>query len=267
MKHSLLASTLLFSLMGMAAPETAPVPAAAAPATVQAKPKPVAAKPKPAAAKPADPKATVTPVPRDQNWMVRHNLIKSRAEKGDIDVMFIGDSITHGWEGGGKAVWAKEIALLKAGNFGIGGDRTQHVLWRLDNGELPAVLQPKVAVIMIGTNNANSDSPEAIAAGITAIVDRLNAHNPKTKILLLAIFPRGATATDRLRKVNEATNAIIAKLDGTKNVHYLDIGAKFLQPDGVLTKEIMPDALHPQAKCYKIWSDAVVPEIKKLLAD
>jgi beta-glucosidase len=251
MKHSLLASALLFSLIGFAAPEATPA---------------AAAKPRPAAAKPADPKATVTPVSRDPKWMVRHDLIKARAEKGDIDVMFIGDSITHGWENGGKAVWDKDIAQLKAGNFGIGGDRTQHVLWRLDNGELPAVLQPKVAVIMIGTNNSNSDKPEAIAAGITAIVDRLSTHNAKTKILLLAIFPRGPDANDAKRKVNEATNAIVAKLEGTKNVHFLDIGAKFLQADGVLPKDIMPDFLHPNAKGYQIWADAVVPEIKKLLA-
>ncbi len=214
--------------------------------------------------------AAITPVPRqDKWWMPRHEQCVETARKGGFDVMFIGDSITQGWEGGGKAVWEKEIAPLKAANFGFSGDQTQHVLWRLDNGELPATLTPKVAVIMIGTNNTGHkpmQKPEEIAAGVQAVVDRLYAHSSKTKILLMAIFPRGAKPADANRMNNAAANALIAKLAGYKNVKYLDINKKFLQPDGTLTKEIMPDFLHPQAKGYQIWADSVVPEIKKLLA-
>lgn len=268
MRRMILASALLLSATLFAAPDPVPAAAKARPA---AKVKP-AAKAK-SAAKPgavlAGPQAAVTPVPRLDNkgWRERHESLKALAEKGDVDVMFIGDSITHRWENYGKGVWDKELAPLKAGNFGIGGDRTQHVLWRLDNGELPAALHPKVAVVMIGTNNAKDNKPAEVAAGITAIVDRLNAHDPKTRILLLAIFPRGAAATDKLRLKNTAVNALVAKLDGAKNVHYLDIGPKFLQPDGRLSQEIMPDLLHPEGKGYQIWADAVVPEIKKLLAE
>lgn len=217
---------------------------------------------------PASAKALAPASRPDKWWMPRHEKCVETAKKGGFDVMFIGDSITQGWEGGGKAVWAKEIAPLKAANFGFSGDQTQHVLWRLDNGELPDTLKPKVAVIMIGTNNTGHrpmQKPEEIAAGVQAIVDRIHARSDKTRILLLAIFPRGAKPGEAMRKNNDAVNALLAKLDGYNNVKYLDINAKFLQPDGTLTKEIMPDLLHPQAKGYQIWADNVVPEIKKLL--
>ena len=211
----------------------------------------------------------LVPVPKNNAawWVKRHASCKELAEKGGLDVIFIGDSITQGWESSGKEIWAKEITPLKAGNFGFSADQTQHVLWRLDNGELPAALQPKVAVIMIGTNNASHSEKlqESIAAGIGAIVDRLHQHNPKTKILLLAIFPRSEKAGDAKRKDNAAVNALIARLDGYKRVRYLDIGPKFLTPDGTLTKEIMPDRLHPKQKGYQIWADNVVPVIKEML--
>ena len=200
-------------------------------------------------------------------WADRHARCKAAAEKGGIDVLFIGDSITQSWEGAGAAIWKNEIAPLRAANFGFSGDRTEHVLWRLDNGEQPQALQTKVAVIMIGTNNTgrNMEKPEAIAAGIGAIVDKLHQHKPKTRILLLAIFPRGADPNDKMRLNNDAVNALLAKLEGYKRVHYLDIGPKFLQPGGALTREIMPDLLHPGPKGYQIWADNVTPEIGRLL--
>ena len=200
-------------------------------------------------------------------WMDRHAQCKAAAEKGGIDVLFIGDSITQAWEEDGADIWKNEIAPLRAANLGFSGDRTQHILWRLDNGELPQALHPKAAVIMIGTNNTghNMEKPEAIAAGIGAIVDRLHKHNPKTRILLLAIFPRGAKPDDKMRRNNDAVNALLAKLEGYKRVHYLDIGPKFLQAGGTLPQEIMPDLLHLSPKGYQIWADNVVPEIKKSL--
>ena len=209
----------------------------------------------------------VVPVPREGKWMERHDLINTRAKDGAAaQVIFLGDSITQGWEGAGKEIWTKSYDSLKAINAGIGGDRTQHVLWRLENGNIQGV-KPKVAVLMIGTNNSGMNTSEEIAAGITAIVKKLQTSLPETKVLVLGIFPRGPDTNDIRRKVNEGANAIVSKLDNGKSVFYLDIGPKFLSQDGVLSKEIMPDLLHLSPKGYQIWADSIEPTLKKLLAD
>ncbi len=221
------------------------------------------------AAKPAAPAVandTVTPVPRDDKWMKRHELINSRAVPGEVDEIFLGDSITAGWEGGGKAAWAKYFAHRKPMNAGIGGDRTQHVLWRLDNGNIRGIT-PKVAVLMIGTNNSQQNTPEQIAAGIKAIVAKLREKLPQTKVLLLGIFPRGADATDPRRKTNEATNAIVKSLDDGTHVFYLDIGPKFLSADGTLDKKIMPDLLHLSGEGYEIWASSIDAKLGELLGE
>ena len=172
----------------------------------------------------------------------------------DAQLLFIGDSITHGWEGGGKEVWQKYYEKRHALNLGIGGDQTQHVLWRLDHGNLEG-LHPKLAVVMIGTNNAGAgNSPKEIADGVKAVVDQLRTKVPGCKVLLLAIFPRDQLPTGKLRKINDAANEMIAKFADNQNVFYLDIGQKFLGPDGSLPKDIMPDLLHPNAKGYEIWA-------------
>ncbi|MCW8130531.1 MAG: GDSL family lipase [Planctomycetota bacterium] len=214
------------------------------------------ATPPPAA---AGPKATV-PVQKDPK---RHEGFLPVAKAGNIDLLFLGDSITDGWRSGGKAVWTKAFAPLKAANFGISGDRTEHVLWRCQNGELEGY-QAKLTVIMIGTNNR--DKAEDVAAGIAAIIKEVEQHQPASKILLLAIFPRGATSKDPLRVKNEDVNKLIAKFDDGKKIKYLDINAKFLAADGTLGKDIMPDLLHPNAKGYQIWADAILPTVQAMLA-
>src|SRR5262249_55143521 len=154
---------------------------------------------------------------------------------------FIGDSITQGWGGGGKAVWDRYYGPRKAVGLGIGGDRTQHVLWRLDHGELDGI-KPKVAGVMIGTNNLSANTPDEIATGVKLIVGRLRDKLPDTKILLLGVFPRSQkpdATRDRVRAVNDG----IKGLDDGKSVKYLDIAAAFLNPDGTISKEIMPDYL------------------------
>ena len=186
------------------------------------------------------------------------------ARRGDTGLLFLGDSITAGW-GRQQTIWSNAFGIYRPANFGIGGDRTQHVLWRIQNGELE-VHKPKAAVLMIGTNNSGSDEPEDTASGVTKIVETLRAKLPDTKILLLAIFPRGATATNNIgRAKNEKVNALIAKLNDGQHVYYLDIGRKFLEPDGTLTKEIMPDLLHLSAKGYQIWADAITPKLAELM--
>jgi lysophospholipase L1-like esterase len=218
-----------------------------------------------------------TPVPRDANWMKRHEGFVEIAKKGGVEVLFLGDSITDGWRGKeGAEVWKKHFEPLKAANFGIGGDRTQHVLWRITNGELEGIA-PKVAVLMIGTNNCNGTDNTAaeIADGITAIVKTLREKQPQMKVLLLAVFPRADkrdAAADKvpaggLRTKIDDVNKIIAKLDDGKMVHYLDIGAKFLDADGALSKDVMPDFLHLSQKGYEIWGDGITLKVKEMLGE
>lgn len=204
------------------------------------------------------------PAPRDPNWVKRHDGFVEIAKKGGVDLLFLGDSITDGWRGGGKTVWESKFAPLKAANFGIGGDRTQHVLWRLQHGELEGI-KPKLAVLMIGTNNLGSNKDEEIADGVKAIVDELHKDTPETKLLLLGVFPRGMKADDQNRARIKHINSIISKLDDGQKVVYLDIGDKFLEADGTLPKSIMPDSLHPNGKGYEIWAEAIGPKVQEML--
>lgn len=198
--------------------------------------------------------------------MKRHQSMNARVAKGNVDLIFIGDSITQGWEGRGKGIWQKHYGKRNAVNLGIGGDRTQHVLWRMDNGNIKDI-KPKLAVIMIGTNNSGSNSSEEIFDGNEAIVAKLRKALPEMKILILAVFPRGTDANDKRRQVNEKANAMIAKLADGEAVHYLDIGKNFLKDDGTLPREIMPDLLHLSEQGYTIWAESIEPSVKKLMGE
>ncbi len=202
-------------------------------------------------------------------WMPRHKQkIADLAKKKRVDLLMIGDSITHGWEGRGKATWQKYYAQRNAFNIGFSGDRTENVLWRLQNGAISGI-SPKLAVLMIGTNNAGHrrEKSQHTALGIKTILKELKKRLPKTKILVLAIFPRGAKPNDHLRKLNVATNKIIAKYADNKSIFFLDINPVFLDRNGDLPKSIMPDRLHPNQKGYEIWAKAMEPTIKRLMAD
>ena len=193
-----------------------------------------------------------------------------RALKGQtVDVVMLGDSIMHFWEWRHPASWAAFTAGRRVLNCGYGGDGTQHVLWRIAHGELDGYTARNV-VLMIGTNNTGhrpleQETPEDTAAGIKAILDKIGQKSPATKVLLLAIFPRGATPQDACRKRNEAVNAEIQKFADNKRVFWMNINDKLLQADGTLSKEIMPDLLHPNAKGYEIWAQAIEPFVKKVL--
>ena len=215
----------------------------------------------------AKPNDAVVPAPRDANWMKRHDAMNARVKEGKVDLLFIGDSITQGWEGAaGKKVWAEFYDKRNAVNLGISGDRTQHVLWRLDNGNIEGIT-PKLAVIMIGTNNTGNNTSEQIAEGVTAIVQKLRTKLPEMKILVLGVFPRGPNNDDARRKVNQGTNAIIAKLANDQHLFYLDFSDKFLEADGTLSKDIMPDLLHLNEKSYRIWAEAIEPSVVKLMGE
>ena len=211
-----------------------------------------------------EPHSAIKPVPRSDGWMTRHESFNKRVAQGKVDLVFIGDSITQGWEGSGKDVWAKYYANRNTVNLGIGGDRTQHVIWRLDNGNLKNIT-PKAAVIMIGTNNSGSNTSAEIADGVKVIVKQIRKMSPKTKILVLGVFPRGTNNDDARRKVNQGANAIFKNLADSKHVHYLDIGKHFLTDDGTLTREIMPDLLHLSPKGYLIWAESIEKPLADLL--
>ena len=213
----------------------------------------------------------IVPVPRDVKWIARHEGFVKEAQKGGIDILFMGDSITDGWRNKGSNVWNKYYAPRHAANFGISGDRTQHVLWRMDNGELNGI-KPRVVVLMIGTNNTGKENdhktprntmPE-VAEGVAAVVNDIRDKLPDSKILLLAIFPRG-TLDDSQRAQVALINTVLAKLDDGKMVRFLDIGSKFLEANGTLPKNIMPDLLHPNERGYQIWAAAMEPTLDEML--
>jgi lysophospholipase L1-like esterase len=202
-------------------------------------------------------------------WMPRHeSKLKEKESLAKIDLVFVGDSITHAWEQAGKSTWDEYYAKRNAFNLGFSGDRTEQVLWRLDHGALDGT-SPKVAVIMIGTNNTGhrQDPAADTAAGIQKIIESIHKISPSTKILLLGVFPRGAEASDTGRKRNVEINEILAKFpDALNHVTYLDIGKEFLDSDGKLPASIMPDALHPNEDGYRIWAKAMEPTLSKLLS-
>ncbi len=258
----LLAASLTASMAFAQAP-AAPAAAPAAPAKRAATPFPLPPQPPDIAA----PKMDAKTGERQATFMASHEKFLATAKERKAQLLFLGDSITAGWGGAGKEVWAKTFDAYRPANFGIGGDRTQHVLWRITNGELDGI-KPRVTVIMIGTNNVSSSPAGDIARGVTKIVETVRTKLPQTKILLLAIFPRGEKPEGKLGAFNEKikeVNATIAKLDDRKHIHFLDIGPKFTQGKDVLDKAIMPDFLHLSPAGYQIWADAIAPKVAELM--
>lgn len=216
--------------------------------------------------------AATTPASRlGQKWWADRfiqKLAEKDARRDEIGLVFIGDSITHSWEGVGAEIWDAYFAQYGALNLGYSGDRTEHVVWRLQHGEVEG-LHPKGAVIMIGTNNTghSMEAAEHTAAGVALILDELKERLPKTKVLLLGIFPRGAKQTDDMRVLNDAINARLEKLGRRRKVTYLNINDVFLSDDGELTKEVMPDLLHPKGMGYKLWADAIAAAVKSMVEE
>jgi len=203
------------------------------------------------------------PSPR-VDWVARVYNTNQKAHQiaDSIKLVFDGDSITDYWKGTGKAVWEERYGKLNAFDFGISGDRTQHVLWRLTQGQVDGI-HPKLIALMIGTNNLGNNTVEEIADGVKTIVADYQKRCPEATILLQAIFPRAEQPTDPARAKIKAINEVISKLGDDKKVIYIDFGDKFLNPDGTMSKEIMPDFLHPSAKGYQIWADAIQPIIDR----
>jgi lysophospholipase L1-like esterase len=195
------------------------------------------------------------------------------AKAGGIEVAFLGDSITHLWSdtevGGGKyahglKVWERTFGHLKPGNFGIAGDRTQHLLWRLRNGLMEGFKAhpPKLFVVLIGTNNQEDGAGE-VAEGIRAILDEIR-QNLASRIILLAIFPRGSPS-DPLRAKNQTVNEKLRGMADGERVRFLDLGPRFLEADGRLSPGIMTDGLHLSEKGYERWAEGLLPVVREML--
>ncbi len=201
-------------------------------------------------------------------WEQRHQQKLERIKQGNVELLFIGDSITQGWENEGKKVWDKYYAARNAVSLGFGGDRTENVLWRLNNGEISGI-SPKVAVLMIGTNNTGHrmEKPQYVAAGIQKIIATLKQKLPHTKILLLAVFPCGETPHDTARVNNTEINALIENFADNKSVYFLNINQYFLDAEGRLSREVMPDLLHLNQASYGIWAEKMEPMLKMLLGE
>jgi len=210
---------------------------------------------------PAGANPATFPAPRDE-WFLRFqsNLDKTRGQH--YDLLFDGDSITDFWQTRGAEIWAQHYGKLNAVDFGISGDRTETLLWRLQEGQVDG-MDPKLIVLMIGTNNIKTCSVDQIAEGIKAVVDQYLKRCPDSHLLLLGVFPRAAAANDPLRATVIEINKKIASLGDNKRVTFLDIGKKFLEPDGSLSADTMHDFLHPTPKGYGIWADAIQPIVDK----
>jgi beta-glucosidase len=225
-----------------------------------------------AAAPAADtpPAYCIEPVEQNAGWAVpwwreRHEQKREQAGRSDVDLLMLGDSITQGWEGPGADAWQAYYASRNAFNLGFGGDRTEHVLWRLQHGAVEG-MQPRLVVLLIGTNNTahRMDPVDCVTAGVRLIVGELRGRLPAVKILLLGIFPHHESPYNEMRRRNEAINKRIATLADNESVFFLDVGDVFLHEDGELRRDLMPDFLHPNAAGYEAWAAAMEPVLAKL---
>ncbi len=205
-------------------------------------------------------------------WLPRHEAklaeIKAHRDAGRrVDLVFLGDSITQGWENEGKAAWAASFAKYNAVALGFGGDRTENLLWRLQHGELDG-MRPKAIVMMIGTNNTGDrlEDPAFTVAGIQRNLDEIRRRQPQAKVLLLALFPRGEKPDDLMRRHNAKINALLPTLADGRHVVFLDIGRALTKPDGTLSQDILPDWLHLSPQGYEIWARSLDATLTPWLA-
>ena len=212
---------------------------------------------------PANNPATTTPVSREPGAAARQNLVLERANTSHAQIVLMGDSITEGWEGAPEQLQAL-VGLRSAANLGVGGDRTQHVLWRLEQAPLSAI-KPKVIVLMIGTNNMYDDSANDIIAGIHAVVELLSAQCPNAEILVLDIPPRGEPKDSAREKITQINIGLTLGMWPT-HARFVRVSGQFVKPDAPIDPAIMPDLLHLSQKGYAMWAAAIKPELDCSLA-
>ncbi len=218
--------------------------------------------------------ATSRPGPGENGWplwMKHHENRKAWVAEKPVDLLMIGDSIVFGWGRLGRPVWDEFYGKRNAVNIGSSGDQTQHMLWHFQNGGLDGMKNhnPKLVVMMIGTNNRGEPEKHGAdtAYGVLALLKEIHAKLPGSKILLLAIFPRGDKPDDAGRLRNTEVNAILKTYADEKTVYWLDLGQTFLDEQGILKRDLMPDALHPNIPGYRAWALAMEPTLKKLLGE
>jgi lysophospholipase L1-like esterase len=212
------------------------------------------------------------PVPRSveyewmsiATWRAMHAEDVAIAAKGQVDLLLVGDSITQGWHA--TKVWAEKFGQYRSANFGIGGDATQNLLWRLQNGDVGR-LSPKLIVVLIGINNLGREehSPEETCAGVLAVVDFLRKAFPQSRILLNAILPPDREPGSAFRAKAAATNRLLRPKAAELGLEWLDATQAILEPDGRLTPEISHDALHLTEEGYRRWANVLAPEVERLM--
>jgi lysophospholipase L1-like esterase len=219
-------------------------------------------------APPVPPIAADTAVPRmDVNSMLAHAQLLEKAKRGGIDIYFEGDSITRRWGATDYpqllANWKQNFFGWNAADFGWGADRIQNILWRLNNGELDDV-NPKIVVLLAGTNNVADTSAADITKGMQAVVAAIRSKAPEATVIVMGIFPRNDNMA--LMPVIDSVNRNLAMMaDGVK-VRYLDINDKLADAQGRLFEDMMnADKLHPAEKGYQVWADALKPIFRELL--
>ncbi len=197
------------------------------------------------------------------DWRSRHERQLAQPGRADAELVFLGDSITEAW------VETRNLrdclARHQPLNLGVGGDQTQHVLWRIEQGTLQG-LSPRLVVLLIGVNNLlNGYTPEETVRGITSVVQSVRRNLPEARVLLLNVLPAGEHRTDELRRAVVRTNQLLGALSEPAHLEMLDIGAVLLKDDGSIGTETMEDFLHPTQGAYRSMTDALAPTIERLL--
>lgn len=211
--------------------------------------------------------SAVIPVCRDETSRQRHEGFVKRAKQGNIDLLFLGDSITDWWPARGSNSWNTITTTYRTANFGVMAERTEHLLWRISNGELDGS-SAKVVVLLIGINNIhqnrNDEQPKWAANGIKAVVETVHRKLPAARIVLMGLFPAGGAADWQRPKIEEI-NSIIASMEKPPSVFYLNINEQFLSPTGEFKAGLFSDGLHPTSAGYDVWWSKLGPLVAELM--
>ena len=224
--------------------------------------------------------SAIRPAPNQEDdfydWRARHEQVLELGREGEVDLVFVGDSITHLFGGEPESgrpvapdVWSRLVGDRRALNLGFGWDRTQNVLWRLQNGQLDG-LRPSVVVVLIGTNNlvatrsARLNTPEEIAEGIFHVCDEIRSRAPDCRILLVGLLPR---APEHFVAPIRQTNRLLADGSAERGIRFLDLTPSFADPEGLPRTELMADRVHPNRLGYEVWAEAMQPVLADWFAD
>lgn len=212
---------------------------------------------------------TVVPAAQSwDRWIRKHKQFCSRAQQGSIDLLFLGDSIIENWLTVGADVWERHYGNRRAASFGIAGDRTQNLLWRIENGELTGV-EPKLVVLQIGTNNLKlqRNTVGDTFLGVREVTLRLTKELPSARVLLMGLFPCGENRSERHAIDARELNKLLAKVDWPQSVTFLDLGHDFLNGAGEIQQALLPDYLHPSDLGYEVWASRIEPLVAQATSE